>query len=400
MAREDDIRKIVAGARAKGLGDDQIRALVARYNERAQQTAQPQAEPRTESGSMLPTAGSFVGSLVGTVGGVPGRIAGAGIGGALGKGAELFFDEKDDSLGDSLKAMGTEGAKQGAYEAAGGALGKGIGLLGKGAYKAGVSLLPRTLKEAHPKIAETGFREGIALTKRGAAKAGEAVKASASQADDMIATAERAGGAPVATREVIRELRPVGQTLKKRAELGLPDEVPALAQRAKTLRSSHPQGIPLSRAQDLKREAQAMADTAYKTQQKGGVIKDDVMMGNEAIARGLRKGIEQRVPDVAAVNARTQGLIGVREGAEHASGTGHILSRAGGATAGALLGLGGGVLPAAGAALAGGVLTTPQGLSSLGVGLKRTGKIAEFTPEMMRAAILMDLLGGEPQNQP
>ncbi len=38
MAREDDVRRIGPGGRAKGLADDQIRALVARYDERQQAT--------------------------------------------------------------------------------------------------------------------------------------------------------------------------------------------------------------------------------------------------------------------------------------------------------------------------------------------------------------------------
>lgn len=41
MAREDDIRRIVAGGRAKGLHDDQIRALVARYDARMAPASTP-----------------------------------------------------------------------------------------------------------------------------------------------------------------------------------------------------------------------------------------------------------------------------------------------------------------------------------------------------------------------
>ena len=43
MAREDDIRRIVAGGRAKDLSDDQIRAIVARYDERPQTATPPPA---------------------------------------------------------------------------------------------------------------------------------------------------------------------------------------------------------------------------------------------------------------------------------------------------------------------------------------------------------------------
>lgn len=50
MAREDDIRKIVSGARARGLDDDQIRALVARYDARQNEAAPKSAPLRTGGG--------------------------------------------------------------------------------------------------------------------------------------------------------------------------------------------------------------------------------------------------------------------------------------------------------------------------------------------------------------
>src|SRR5688572_6786186 len=72
------------------------------------QAATPE-EPSAPAGGWLPTAGSLIGSTIGTVGALPGRMAGAAIGGALGKGAELFMGENDDSVMDSLAAMGGEG---------------------------------------------------------------------------------------------------------------------------------------------------------------------------------------------------------------------------------------------------------------------------------------------------
>lgn len=41
MPREDDVRRIVSGGRARGLSDDQIRALVARYDQRQASTPPP-----------------------------------------------------------------------------------------------------------------------------------------------------------------------------------------------------------------------------------------------------------------------------------------------------------------------------------------------------------------------
>jgi hypothetical protein len=419
MPREDDVRKIVAGARAKGLGDDQIRALVARYDARqATEPATPTAaaEPSTPAGGMLPTGGAFAGSLIGTLGGIPGRIAGAAAGGALGKGAELFFDEKDDTLGDSLKAMGAEGAKQGAYEAAGGAIGKGLKAVGGGLYRGGVALLPKTLKQQHPNIAATGLREGIALTKRGAAKAELAVSGSRQRADDMIAAAEAAGAPRVSSREVVRELRPVRDKLRNQAALGAPDDTPALRQRATDFiqrnryatrnpdeAALHPfvqrSGMKLTDAQAAKREAQDLATTAYKARDKGAVINNTEALTNEAMARGLRKGIERRVPGVGDVNARTQDLMGVMQGAEHASETGHILSRLG--SGGVMAGLAGfgGLGPAALGAVGGAALGTPGGLTAAGLGVRRMGSAASYSPQALRLAALLAQLAQEDGGQ-
>jgi hypothetical protein len=387
MPREDDIRKIVTGARAKGLGDDQIRALVARYDERQ---AEPPAEaaPSAPAGGMLPTGGAFAGSLLGTLGGIPGRIAGAATGGAIGKGAEMFFDEKDDTLGDSLKAMG-----------AGGAVGKGLKALGGGLYRGGVRLLPRTLRQEHENIAETGLREGIALTKRGATKAGELVGQSRQKADAIIGAAEQAGAPPVRPIEVISALRPVGQKMKTQAALGLPDETPALAQRARAFAAQNKGGIPLTKAQGLKREAQDLATTAYKARDKGAVINGMEALTNEAQAKGLRRAIEARVPAVADVNTRTQDLMGLTRGAEHASETGHILSRLGsGGLVGGLAGFGG-LGPAALGAGAGLALGTPGGLTATGLGMRKLGSAASYSPQALRLAALLGQLAAEQPEQ-
>lgn len=71
-------------------------------------------------------------------------------------------------------------------------------------------------------------------------------------------------------------------------------------------------GIPLIRAQALKREAQAAAHSAYKARNlgtQGPLSADDLM--DEAVAKGLQKAIEHRVGRVAPVNRRTQSRIGV-----------------------------------------------------------------------------------------
>lgn len=345
----------------------------------AGQPIEAQVAPDAPAAGLLPTAGGLVGSLVGTVGGWPGRIAGAGVGGALGKGAELFMDEKDDSLVDSIRQMGTAGLQQAGGEVAGGVIGKGVQKAGKLVYKGGVALLPKTLKREYPSIAQVGFQEGIPLTGKGAQKAEGLLTTGAKAVDDKLALMQRSGlAAPIQPREIVQGLRPVRDTLKKRADLGLPDETPALAQRAAAFGAKNKGGIPLTKAQSLKREAQAMADTAFKAQRAGNVIKDDEMLANRAMAQSLRGAIESRVPSVGPMNERLQGLKGVMEGAEHAAGTGHILSRLGGGGLAAGLGFsGGGAIPALGAGAAGLAMTTPQGLTTTGLGLKAAAPVVD-----------------------
>lgn len=315
--------------------------------------------------------------------------------GAAGAGAGLLLKRVTDpssqplSVPETLQTMGTEGALQGAFAGAG----KGLEKLGTGLYRGGVALLPKTLKQQNPAIAERGLQEGISLTKRGATKAEGLVSASRQQADDLIGAAEQAGAAPVRPMEVVRELRPVAAKMKDQAALGTPSELPTLTARSRSFIAQHPTGIPLTRAQTLKREAQNMANTAYKARDRGAVINSMEALTNESQARGLRKAIEQRVPDVAGVNQRTQELLGVLKGAEHASGTGHILSRLGGALGVGAMSAGAGTIPALGAAGLGGMLTTPGGLTTAGL---MTRKAGQMTPGALRAALLA-MLASEQQ---
>lgn len=395
MAREDDVRKIVAGGRAKGLSDDQIRALVQRYDARQQAPSVPSTP---QAGGMLPTAGGFLGSLAGTVGGVPGRIAGAGIGGALGKGAEMLMDDTDQGFVEGAKAMGAEGLKQAGFEAAGGAIGKGLKTLGGGLYR--VALRPsKAVQQEFPNVVQTGLKEALAVTRRGAAKAGERTAASARHADDLLATAERMGAPKVQPRQVISELRPVRDTLTKRADLGLPNEVPALAQRAKTFAAKHQGGIPLTKAQSLKREAQDVADTAFRAQERGAVIKSDEMLANKAMAKGLRKSIEGIVPAVGPVNQRTRDLVGVTQALEDSSARNLVFDRLVGAGAGFAGGMGAGQgdvkTGLTGAALAAGAVS-PALLSQLGIGAAKMAPAASFSPQLWRAALLAQLAAETP----
>jgi hypothetical protein len=347
--------------------------------------------------------GGMVGSFLGqSRGGKVGGVAGAAAGGALGKGAEMLIDSQPQSFGEGARAMGRAAVEQGAGQAVGVGVGKGLTMLGKGAYLGGVGLLPKTLKQGYAtatqtgteRLADAGFAEGIPLTAKGAAKAGGKIAEVSTKVHDKLSTLQRAGASPVQAREVAASLRPVRDTFVKRAELGLPDETPNLAGRVKAMRAQSPGGIPLTRAQELKREAQALADSAYKSQAAGHPINSGDMLTNKAVASGLREAIERRAPDVAPLNERMQGLIGLRDGAEHASGTGHILSRLGGAGVMGGIGVsGGGIIPGLLAGGAGLAMTTPGGATSTGLALKAAAPYAQVGAA--RIAALLAALSGE-----
>lgn len=268
---------------------------------------------------------------------------------------------------------------------------------GRASMKGAVALLPKTLKQQVPNMARTAFDEGIGLTRRGMEKAGRLVSESRGQADDLLAAAERSGAPRVSPRRVITELRPVADKMRTQASLGKPNDVPALAARARTFARANKGGIELTRAQAMKREAQDLADTAYKAADRGATINNMEVLTDQAQARGLRAAIEEIVPEVGPINARTQALAGVRRGAEHAAETGHIVSRLGGAGAGLAVGSGAGVVPAAGTAAVGSLLTTPGGLSRLALLLKMLGMGADSN--IARGVTVGGMLASHEPNQ-
>lgn len=275
----------------------------------------------------------------------------------------------------------------------------GIDVVGKGLYKGGVALLPKTLKQQFPTMGEAGYREGIPLTGKGADAAKAAGISGGQEADALIAEAQRQGVGPVSSRAVVSELRPVRDKVQRAAQLGLPNETSSVAGRARSFAAQNPKGIPLTRAQELKREAQDLAESAYRAQDRGATINQTDTLMNEAMAGGLRKELERLVPAVAPVNARTKELVGLEKGATHASQTGHILSRLGGSgVVGGLASLGGAV-PAVAGAGAGLMLTTPGGLSQAALALKAIRPLPSHLENPIRAAILAQLLAGEQQDQ-
>jgi hypothetical protein len=255
---------------------------------------------------------------------IPASIAAAGLGAAGGAGigsivnAARGGDDGPSTAAGVGKTMATEGAL--------GALGEGVG---KGASKllsiGGKTLYKSILRPSIPlqrefgDVAEVGLREGARVSDAGAAKVSGRLKSNSAKIQQLIADAEASGASPIAPKEVAGEFGDVMRQGARQAQLGRPDPRPDVVSRIKSFSGKNANGIPLGRAQELKSEAQDLASRAYRAADRGGPMTDLSAEADKAMARGLRGGIEKRVPAVKDVNADSQQLIGLSRALEDAS---------------------------------------------------------------------------------
>ncbi len=171
-------------------------------------------------------------------------------------------------------------------------------------------------------IAQVALNERAPITKSGLAKVTSRLGQSRQAALDTVSAADAQGMQGVVPRQVISEYAPVVAELRKRIDIGQPDALTQVGQRGKAiLKTSDRTGghIPLTRAQQLKETAQDAASGAYRAIERGTQKQlgaDDLL--DAATAKGFRKGVEERVPAVAAHNQRTQSLLGAKQALEDA----------------------------------------------------------------------------------
>lgn len=173
-------------------------------------------------------------------------------------------------------------------------------------------------------IAANALAERIPITKGGLGKAAARLKGSREAALKTVADAEAAGVQGVQPGQIVSEFGDVVKELRKRIDIGQTDELARVGQRGRAITRTANRGvnsgdIPVTRAQQLKETAQDASSGAYRALERGTqkqLSADDLL--DTATARGLRKGIEERVPAVAAHNQRTQKLIGVSRALEDA----------------------------------------------------------------------------------
>jgi hypothetical protein len=169
-------------------------------------------------------------------------------------------------------------------------------------------------------IAATGIKEGTPVSGKGAQTATKLLGESSAKAKQMVADA-----APTASKirpitEVGSQMKPIMERARIRKLGAMADEAPAIKARFRELSKQNPGGIGLEDAQAMKTEFQDLAGQVYRAQDKGTPVLDLGIDTTAAMARGLREGIERRVPGVGDVNSRTQDLIGLKHALENANG--------------------------------------------------------------------------------
>lgn len=132
----------------------------------------------------LPAVGGVLGGIVGSAvpgaGTVLGGTAGATLFGGLGAAARAMSRSASGRPEPTGEELGLDivksGAKEGAAQLIGSGLAKAAGPVGRALY--GKALAPsKALTAAHPDLVQTGIREGLNVTPKGAVQAANAVRA-------------------------------------------------------------------------------------------------------------------------------------------------------------------------------------------------------------------------------
>lgn len=322
-------------------------------------------------------------AIGGAVGGLTAGIPGAAVGGAAGSAfARLVRGQSLDPT-----AIATDAAIEGGGQAAGLGLARAANVAGRGLYR--LALAPsKKLLQSFPDVVETGIREGVNVTPRGAAQA-EALRQAAAREARGLVTQASSPAVRIPTRELLRGVDDLAVKSAAEPEANVTQE--ALRRFSDNVTASHPRGFSLEELLDTKQAAQRNASTAYRALEQGNRQAGLEAEANRALASRARQILEHFVPESAAANQRTQSLIGLERALEDAalrSGMMRhlILPTLTGTAAGGVTGdAGTGVSTAVTASLAG----SPRVLGRAGLLLGRTGQ--QVPANLIRAAILDQL---------
>lgn len=386
--------------------------------------SQPEGGMMERAVGALPAVGGALGGIVGGiggtvagmgVGGVPGALGGAALGGAAGEAGRqlasraLGLDSPDTSL-QAATDIATQGATQAVSELAGHGLMRGAQMAGRGLMDFAIRPAP-TMVEEFGDIAETAVRERLPVgrvlpgARTGSQRAKAALRESAGTTRRLLEAADATGRTfdPAAiARGPVTQL--VGDIAKQPLST---DELSHVSRLFAEYLDTHPGRMQSRALKDMKQAAQRIAKPIFRALNRGDAVPAGESIKaqfNRAIAEGS-KGALETIPDVAASEARTQGLIGATKAIRRAEArrlplVAEIAAPVAGATVGAY---GGGLEGAAhgvGTAVLTRALLSPRTTSRMALGLT-DAKIQQALRQMPRGAVyaLMEALQEERQNQ-
>lgn len=162
------------------------------------------------------------------------------------------------------------------------------------------------------KAIDTMLERGFNVTPEGVSKMRGLVKQLSGEVDDMIKASPESMNKDAVRQEIVAQLK------KFRGQVNPNADVKAILKSWDEFRHTVGQDIPVQQAQALKQGTYKILADKYAHM---GTVGDEAgTQAQMAMARGLRKGIEQKVPGVVAPNKEMSELINAMEIAERRAG--------------------------------------------------------------------------------
>lgn len=418
MATNDELRGIVSRMVAGGESEQNIAAVIQRYNSTRQTTPEP-AEPsglqraaqtfldyvpnpigiakgirgafrKATSPEAIPTIGAIGGGILGgIVGNVPGAIAGAGIGGGLGKGGEIMAREArgeavPQTAGGVIGAMAKRGAGEAALQAAGGAIGKPLQAIGRGAYRFALRPQNKVLGKYGKDVIDEGLRRRAPVSAKGIEKV-SGLKGRAIEAKDA-RLAEAGDRVSILTKPLVDDTTAkLGGQADELRRAGLGDPSDAWRDQGAEIVGNNARGLAPAELESIKRTHDNRLGGAFQKIRNREPLTPEEMFGVQFTGTA-REAQEAITPGYKAANQEIMALSGLESA---------LRNRVEGSAANdglANLGLLFGGIQAAPAKVA----SMPAVASRLGIGAHGAGRAAEKGfAQAVRAAMLAALDGDD-----
>lgn len=301
--------------RAPGKYDQYDNATVGRAAVQRSQQDNPEIQWNTEDNKLgtpafhgpadsLPIILSTLGAIAGgSIAGPPGAVAGGALGGVSGEG----YRQSIRSLqGHPLtrEESGREIKKQAAFGGFSEIGGQAVGLalkpaagLAKGLYQASLKPSAKALERG---VVETGLKEGIAISQKGQAQVQNLIKRLNQEIDSLIQKSGKADE-KINTKLIVDRLDQVKEFFGETV-LGH-DLVDQIEKVGNGFMTNHGKEVSIAKAQRLKQNTNILLRKMY------GQLSTATNEASKALVRGLKEEIQNRVPEVAALNPREGSLI-------------------------------------------------------------------------------------------